>query len=55
MELDSTRFPKNGGWGDAMFNDHAPSDNFTADASSLADCGHSCHLAVKAKDYIFHP
>jgi hypothetical protein len=19
------------------------------------DCGHMCHVAVKAKDYIFHP
>ena len=27
---------------------------FTADATST-DCGHSCHVAVKAKDYIFHP
>jgi len=31
------------------------SDKFTADANSPADCGHSCHVAVKAKDYIFHP
>jgi len=22
---------------------------------SKADCGHACHLAVKAKDFIFHP
>jgi hypothetical protein len=22
---------------------------------SLADCGYMCHVAVKAKDYIFHP
>ena len=29
-------------------------DTFVADAQS-ADCGHSCHVAVKAKDYIFHP
>ena len=24
-------------------------------SQSLADCGHTCHTAVKAKDYIFHP
>ena len=30
------------------------SDKFTADPSP-ADCGHACHVAVKAKDHIFHP
>jgi len=20
-----------------------------------SDCGHTCHVAVKSKDYIFHP
>ena len=28
---------------------------FTADPTALADCGHMCHVAVQAKDYIFHP
>jgi hypothetical protein len=55
IEKDSKRFPKTGGWGYALFNYDAPSDKFTADAASPADCGHSCHVAVKAKDYIFHP
>ena len=55
MEKDSKRFPKTGGWGYAVFNYDAASDKFTADPNSLADCGHSCHVAVKAKDYIFHP
>jgi len=55
MEQDSKRFPKTGGWGYAVFNYDAASDKFTADASSPADCGHMCHVAVKAKDYIFHP
>jgi hypothetical protein len=55
MEKDSKRFPKTGGWGYAVFNYEAASDKFTADATSLADCGHMCHVAVKAKDYIFHP
>jgi hypothetical protein len=55
MEKDSKRFPKTGGWGYAVFNYDAPSDKFTPDAKSLSDCGHTCHVAVKAKDYIFHP
>ena len=54
MEKDSKRFPKSGGWGYAVFNYEAASDKFTPDAA-LSDCGHTCHVAVKAKDYIFHP
>ena len=54
MEKDSKRFPKSGGWGYALFNYEAASDRFTADPSP-SDCGHACHVAVKAKDYIFHP
>src|ERR1700735_3351341 len=54
MEKDSKRFSKSGGWGYAVFNYDAASDKFTADPSP-SDCGHSCHVAVKAKDYIFHP
>jgi hypothetical protein len=55
IEKDSKRFPKSGGWGYAVFNYEAASDRFTADPTSLSDCGHACHTAVKAKDYIFHP
>jgi len=54
MEKDSKRFPESGGWGYALFNYEAVSDKFTADPSP-SDCGLSCHVAVKAKDYIFHP
>jgi hypothetical protein len=54
MEKDSKRFPKTGGWGYALFNYDPASDKFTADPSP-ADCGNTCHTAVKAKDYIFHP
>ncbi|HEY2884941.1 MAG TPA: cytochrome P460 family protein [Rhizomicrobium sp.] len=54
IEKDSKRFPKTGGWGYALFNYEAASDKFTADPSP-SDCGHACHVAVKAKDYIFHP
>jgi hypothetical protein len=56
MEKDSKRFPKTtGGWGYAVFNYTAATDKFSPDAGSPADCGNSCHTAVKAKDYIFHP
>ena len=54
MEKDSKRFPDSGGWGYALFNYDPASDTFTADPSP-ADCGHACHVAVKAKDHIFHP
>jgi hypothetical protein len=54
IEKDSKRFPKSGGWGYALFNYDAASDAFTADPSP-SDCGHSCHVAVKTKDHIFHP
>jgi hypothetical protein len=55
MEKDSKKFPKTGGWGYAVFNYDAATGRFTADPSSPVDCGHSCHVAVRAKDYIFHP
>ena len=54
IEKDSKRFPNSGGWGYALFNYDAVSDTFTPDASP-DNCGHACHTAVKAKDYIFHP
>ncbi|HEX4170437.1 MAG TPA: cytochrome P460 family protein [Bryobacteraceae bacterium] len=55
MEKDSKRFPKTGGWGYAVFNYDVASENFSADPTALVDCGNSCHVAVKAKNYIFHP
>ena len=54
IEKDSKRFPKTGGWGYALFNYAAESSTFVADPAT-ADCGHACHVAVKGKDYIFHP
>jgi hypothetical protein len=54
MEKDSKRFPNSGGWGYALFNYEAASDTFAADPSP-SNCGHACHVAVKTKDYIFHP
>jgi hypothetical protein len=55
MEMDTKRFPKTGGWGYAVFNYDAASDKFSPDAASHSDCGQTCHVAVKSKDYIFHP
>jgi hypothetical protein len=54
MEKDSKRFPKTGGWGYAVFNHDVGTGKMTADEAK-ADCGHSCHVAVKNKDYVFHP
>ena len=54
IEKDSKRFPATGGWGYALFNHDAANGKMTADPAT-ADCGHVCHVAVKAKDYIFHP
>jgi cytochrome P460 len=55
MEKDSKRWPKTGGWGYAVFNYDPKAATFSPDAGSPADCGQSCHVAVKAKDYVFHP
>lgn len=54
IEKDAKRFPDSGGWGYALFNYAASTDTFTADPSP-SNCGYACHVAVKAKDYIFHP
>lgn len=55
MEKDSKRFPAaNGGWGYALFNHDLAAGKMTADEAK-SDCGQSCHVAVKGKDFIFHP
>ena len=54
IEKDSKRFPNTGGWGYALFNHDTATGKMTADEAK-SDCGHACHVAVKAKDYIFHP
>jgi Cytochrome P460 len=54
IEKDSKRFPQTGGWGYALFNHDVAAGKMTADEAK-ADCGHTCHVAVKSKDYIFHP
>ncbi|HKA40634.1 MAG TPA: cytochrome P460 family protein [Burkholderiales bacterium] len=54
IEKDSKRFPKTGGWGYALFNHDVKTGKMAADPAPV-DCGHTCHVAVKSKDYIFHP
>jgi hypothetical protein len=55
MEKDSKRFPKTGGWGYAQFDYDPASATFSADKAGTPSCGDVCHVAVKAKDYVFHP
>jgi len=55
IEKDSKKFPNSGGWGYALFNYDDPSAKFTVDPTGVSDCGHACHVKVKAKDHIFHP
>ena len=40
--------------GYAVFNYDPATDRFTPTADP-ASCGHTCHVAVKAKNYVFHP
>ena len=54
IEKDSKRFPNSGGWGYAVFNHDVATGKMMADEAK-SDCGHMCHVAVKSKDYIFHP
>src|SRR5580765_2854756 len=54
IEKNSKKFPNSGGWGYALFNYDAASDKFTADPTGVSNCGHTCHVAVKEKDHIFH-
>ena len=55
MEKDSKRFPAaTGGWGYAVFDHDVTAGKMTPNEAK-ADCGQTCHVAVKSKDYIFHP
>jgi hypothetical protein len=55
MEKDANRFPKSGGWGYAQFDYDPASATFSADKAGTPACGDVCHVAVKSKDYVFHP
>ena len=54
MQKDSKRFADSGGWGYAVFNYDPATGKFTPTADPT-NCGNACHLAVKHKDYVFHP
>ncbi len=49
------KFPDTGGWAYAQFDYDPASATFTPNKGGTPTCGHVCHVAVKAKDYIFHP
>ena len=60
MVKDSKRFADGGGWGYAVFDFDATSDQFTP--GTLADkpprgndarCGFTCHTSVKKRDFVF--
>jgi hypothetical protein len=55
MEKDSKKFPDTGGWAYAQFDYDPASATFTPNKGGTPACGHACHVAVKAKDYVFHP
>jgi hypothetical protein len=55
MEKDSKRFPDTGGWGYAQFDYDPASATYTPDKAGTPSCGQTCHVAVKAKNYVFHP
>jgi hypothetical protein len=54
MEKDSKKYPKTGGWGYALFDNDAASGRLVTNPAPV-DCGQSCHVSVKSKDFIFHP
>jgi hypothetical protein len=49
---DSKRFPKTGGWAYAQFLYDPASGAFRPSGTGAA-CGHACHTAVAAQDFIF--
>ena len=60
MAKDSKRFADSGGWGYAVFEYDAASDQFRPGTSADkppqgndAKCGFACHTRVKAQDYVF--
>jgi Cytochrome P460 len=55
MEKDSKKFPETGGWGYAQFDYNPASATFAPNKAGVPNCGHACHVAVKLKDYVFHP
>jgi hypothetical protein len=55
MEKDSKKYPDTGGWAYAQFDYDPTSSTYAPNKDGTPACGNTCHLAVKAKDYVFHP
>jgi hypothetical protein len=55
MEKDSKKFPNTGGWAYAQFDYDPASATFAPNKAGTPACGDACNVAVKAKDYVFHP
>lgn len=55
MEKDSKKFPDTGGWAYAQFDYDPVTATFMPNNGGTLNCGHVCHVAVKTKDYVFHP
>jgi len=60
MVKDSKRFADGGGWGYAVFDYNATSDQFTPGTlagkppqGNDARCGFTCHTSVKKRDFVF--
>jgi hypothetical protein len=60
MVKDSKRFADSGGWGYAVFDYNAAADTFTPGTTAGtppqgndAKCGFACHMAAKARDFVF--
>jgi hypothetical protein len=52
MVKDARRYASTGGWGYAQFNYDPKADAFTP-LGTGTDCGYSCHVLAKKKDYVF--
>jgi Cytochrome P460 len=55
MEKDSKKYPDTGGWAYAQFDYDPTSATYSPDKAGTPACGQACHVAVKSKDYVFHP
>jgi hypothetical protein len=60
MVKDSKRFADSGGWGYAVFDYNAATDNFTPGTltgtppqGNDAKCGFACHTVAQSRDYVF--
>ena len=55
MVKDSKKYAASGGWAYAQFDFDPVAIKFAPNSGGTPACGNACHLAVKSKDYVFHP